>query len=252
MIKYTLKYKDGTDLFYNPDKHVYVVNNKIIPSVTGICGNGVPKPELTNWLVYTPLSEFHRLVKGQLETNIPLDDVSLLRIKKQASEKTKIVKEDAGLIGSTVHELIESFLKGKPTIKPSDPKVKNCWNLFLNWWEKSKYKVIDLEKKLYSKKWGYAGTLDLVVKDQSKNLVLIDIKTSNQIAFDYQLQLNAYKVAYEEETKRKISKAMVVRLPKNEAEIEFKDIPLTKDLFKSFIGAKFIWQEMKKANGKQQ
>ena len=118
--------------------------------------------------------------------------------------------------------------------------------MFLNWWEKSKYKVIDLEKKLYSKKWGYAGTLDLVVKDQSKNLVLIDIKTSNQIAFDYQLQLNAYKVAYEEETKQKIRKALIVRLPKDASEIEFRNIPLTKDLFKSFVGAKFIWQETKR------
>ena len=58
MIKHTLKYKDGTSLFYNPDTHTYVVNNKVVPSVTGICGNGVPNPELVNWLVYTPLNEF--------------------------------------------------------------------------------------------------------------------------------------------------------------------------------------------------
>ena len=127
MIKHTLKYKDGTSLFYNPDTHTYIVNNKIVPSVTGICGNGVPKPELVNWKVYTPLSEFYKLVKGQLETNTPLDDVSLLRIKKIASEKTNEIMKDAGLIGTVVHSLIESFLKDEPIIEPTDPKVINCW-----------------------------------------------------------------------------------------------------------------------------
>jgi len=246
MIKHTLKYKDGTSLFYNPDTHTYVVNNKVVPSVTGICGNGVPKPELVNWLVYTPLNEFKKLIKDRLVNNLSIDDVELARIQKIASSKTNAIKEDAGLIGSTVHELIESFLKGKPTIKPSDPKVSNCWHLFLNWWNKSKYKVVDLEKKLYSKKWDYAGTLDLVVKDEKNHLVLIDIKTSKFISFDYALQLNAYKVAYEEETKQKIRKALIVRLPKDASEIEFRNIPLTKDLFKSFVGAKFIWQETKR------
>jgi len=246
MIKHTLKYKDGTCLFYNPDTHTYVVNNKIVPSVTGICGNGVPKPELIKWKVYTPLSEFHKLIKGQLETNIPLDGVSLLRMKKVASEKTDEIMKDAGLIGTVVHSLIESFLKGEPIIEPTDPKVINCWQLFLNWWKESKYEVVELEKKIYSKKWNYAGTFDVIVKDDKENLVLIDFKTSNHLSFDYNLQVNAYKVAYEEETGLKIRKAMLVRLPKNESNLEIKFVPLTKDLFKSFIGAKFIWQEMKR------
>ena len=153
------------------------------------------------------------------------------------------------MVGTVVHDLIERHLKGLSIAEQSDPKVVNCWNLFVKWWEKSRYEVVELEKKIYSSKWDYAGTLDLIVKDEKGSLVLIDIKTSNSISFDYYLQLNAYKVAYEEETKQKIRKALVVRLPKKDSEIEFRDIPLTKDLFKAFIGAKTIWQEMKKLNG---
>ena len=247
MIKHTLK--NGTSLFYNPDKHVYMVNNVIVPSVTGICGKGVPKPQLINWMVYTPLNEFKKLIKEKLDNNLPIDNVELERIKKSASSKTTTVKEDAGMVGTVVHDLIERHLKGLSIAEQSDPKVVNCWNLFVKWWEKSGYEVVELEKKIYSSKWDYAGTLDLIVKDEKGSLVLIDIKTSNSISFDYYLQLNAYKVAYEEETKQKIRKALIVRLPKKDSEIEFRDIPLTKDLFKAFIGAKTIWQEMKKLNG---
>jgi len=73
---------------------------------------------------------------------------------------------------------------------------------------------------------------------------LIDIKTSNHITFDYFLQLNAYRFAYEEETNQKISKAFVVRLPKKEIEVEIKEIPLNKKLFNAFVGAKYLMEQM--------
>ena len=163
---------------------------------------------------------------------------------KTAKEKTNKIKEDAGLVGTVVHGLIEDFLKGKDIPKQSDPAVVNCWNLFLDWWNKQEYEVVELEKKIYSKKYNYAGTLDLVVKDKKGNLVLIDIKTSNHITYDYFLQLNAYRFAYEEETKSKISKAFIVRLPKKESEIEIKEIPLNNKLFNAFVGAKWITTTM--------
>ena len=100
--------------------------------------------------------------------------------------------------------------------------------------------MVELEKKIYSKKYNYAGTLDLICKDKKGNLVLMDIKTSNFITFDYFLQLNAYKFAYEEETKSKVSKSFIVKLSKKDAEIEIKEIPLNKKLFNAFIGAKYV------------
>ena len=72
----------------------------------------------------------------------------------------------------------------------------------------------------------------------------MDIKTSNFITFDYYLQLNAYKFAYEEETGKKVSKSFIVKLSKKEAEIEIKEIPLNKKLFNAFIGAKYVMEQM--------
>ena len=240
--KHTLK--NNIILSYNEDKHMYYVNDQKVESVTGICGRGLPKPNLVNWLVATPLNEVKRLINEKLDNNEPLDRAGLERIFKTAKEKTNKIKEDAGLVGTVVHGLIEDFLKGKDIPKQSDPAVVNCWNLFLDWWNKQEYEVVELEKKIYSKKYNYAGTLDLVVKDKKGNLVLMDIKTSNFISFDYFLQLNAYKFAYEEETRSKVSKSFIVKLSKKDAEIEIKEIPLNKKLFNAFIGAKYVMEQM--------
>lgn len=240
--KYPLK--NGIVLSYNEEKHLYYVNDKPVTSVTGICGRGLPKPNLINWLVSTPMSEAKRLINDKLDHNEPLDRAELERIFKVAKEKTNKIKEDAGLVGSVVHGLIEDFLKGKKIPKQSDKSVVNCWNIFLDWWNNQEYKPVEIEKKIYSQKYNYAGTLDLVVKDKKKNLVLIDIKTSNHISFDYYLQLNAYRFAYEEETGQKIKSSFVVRLPKKDGNIEIKEIPLNKQLFNAFIGAKYIVETM--------
>ena len=75
------------------------------------------------------------------------------------------------------------------------------------------------------------------MKDRQGKLVLADIKTSNSISFDYALQLNAYRQAYEEETKQKISKGLIIRLPKKEGNIEVRELPLNKQMFNAFLGA---------------
>ena len=231
-------------LSYNDDKHMYYVDDKKVESVTGICSRGVPKPQLINWLVATPLNEVKRLINEKLDKGEQLDRAILERIFATAKKKPDTFKDEGALVGSVVHGLIEDYLKGKNIPTQSDKAVVNCWNLFLDWWKKQEYEVVELEKKLYCKKYNYAGTLDLVVKDKKGNLVLIDIKTSNHITYDYFLQLNAYRFAYEEETKSKISKAFIVRLPKKESEIEIKEIPLNNKLFNAFVGAKWITTTM--------
>jgi hypothetical protein len=234
------KLKNGLELTFDDEKHIYYHQEKKVESVTGICGNGVPKPELTGWLISTPIREIKNAINERLDTGYPLDRVNLERIIDKAKNKTEEVKKDAGIVGTVVHGLIEDFLQGKNIPMQSDPKVLNCWNLFLDWWNEQEYQVVELEKKIFSKKYNYAGTLDLVLKDKKGNLILADIKTSNHISFDYTLQLNAYKNAYEEETKSKISKGLIIRLPKTSGKIEVKELPLNKQMFNAFLGAMHI------------
>jgi CRISPR/Cas system-associated exonuclease Cas4 (RecB family) len=237
-IKHQLK--NGLTLDFDDEKHLYLFNGKKVESVTGICGNGVPKPELQGWLISTPVREIKNSINTLLDNGESLDRVILERIVDKAKNKTEEIKKDAGLIGTVVHGLIEDFLKNKKIPNQSDKKVINCWNLFLDWWNTQEYEVVELEKKIFSKKYNYAGTLDLVLKDKQGNLVLADIKTSNSISFDYALQLNAYRQAYEEETNNKISKGLIIRLPKTTGNIEIRELPLNKQMFDAFIGARNI------------
>ena len=73
--KYPLK--NGKVISYNDEQHMYYVDDKKVASVTGICGRGVPKPSLTNWLVYTPLKEAKDLINRKLDNNEPLDVVRI-------------------------------------------------------------------------------------------------------------------------------------------------------------------------------
>jgi hypothetical protein len=236
--------ENGIVLYYDEPTHTYKVGGKKVPSVTGITSRGLIKDGLTNWKVQFPLGQAKREINQMLNDNIQLDRLSLEKIFAEAEGATDKIMREAGRVGTVVHGLVEDYLKGKEIPTQNDKRVVNCWNLFLKWWENQEYEPIEIEKKLYCQKYNYAGTLDLVVKDKKKKLVLIDIKTSNQISFDYYLQLNAYWFAYEEETKQKISKALVVRLPKSDKKIDVQEIPLNKKLLNAFIGAKYIMTSM--------
>ena len=244
MQKFPLKYED-IDLYFDPIKHTYKVNGKIVRSVTGICSEGVPKKALIDWLVSTPMAEAKSQLNKLLDEGTKLDRVTLERVFLESSKKTEKIKVDAGLVGSVVHGLIEDFLNGKEIPEQTDKKVITCWNTFLKWWEKQEYTPVEIEKKIYSQNFNYAGTLDLVVKDKEGKLVLIDIKTSNSILFEYHLQLNAYAFAYTEETKNAISGGKIVRLPKQGGKIEVVDGVMSKTMFDAFLSAKYMAHAIK-------
>ena len=106
------KLKNGIELDFDDQNHIYYCNGEKVESVTGICGKGIPKPQLVNWLVYTPIREIKDSINHFMDNGKTLDRVSLERIVHQATNKTDRVKDDAGLVGSVVHGLIEDFLQG--------------------------------------------------------------------------------------------------------------------------------------------
>jgi len=242
--KYSLKYEKETIVSFNEDEHRYFVDGKEVISATTIIDRGLIKPNLLKWMINTPMYKFKDLINSKLDNKEPIDRAVLERIFKEARSKTNNLKEDGALIGTVVHGLIEDFIHKKEIPIQSDPKVVNCWNMFLDWWNEQGYEVIEIEKKLFSKKHNFVGTLDLIVKDKAGKLVLIDIKTSNFISFGYVLQANAYKYAYEEETGNKISNAFCLRLGKTDKKPEIAPMPLNKKVFNAFLGAKFISEQM--------
>ena len=144
-------------------------------------------------------------------------------------------KVTAMLKKMNINKLVEKWLKGEKITKPDNTIVANCFMKFQKFWKKHKLKLVESEKILYSER-GYCGTLDLIAIDPQKNLWLIDIKTSKGIFINMVHQVHGYKLAYEEQTGKKVNKMYIVRLPKTDEDFEARHILYKKEHIKAFLG----------------
>jgi len=237
--EYHLKY--GI-LEYDEQAHQYKFDDKNVPSVTGL-SNLLPKGQgLLNWMIDQPLLKHSKLILEHLEKGNEISSLDLRKFKKEALAENNKIKETAGDIGTDLHELYEKWKLGKPFIEPKDNIIKPMFDKLRIFDKELGIKPIHIEKKIYSKKYGYAGTLDLIcTTKKSKELCLIDWKTSKAIYDNYIYQPMAYKIAYEEETGEKIKQMKIIRIPKNGQAIEIRDVKFSKIHFKAFIGLVYQW-----------
>mgnify|MGYP001409270098 FL=1 len=225
----TVKLENGHTIIFDEDKHVYIHNNEYVVGMSTLL-NKLASPALEAWKVNSQVNA----IKKEMELQgIPLDKIDKIIINAKANAKAK--NDNILSIGSIVHKLIEKWLKGEKVTKPEDKIVANCFMEFQKFWKKNKLKVVESEKILYSER-GYCGTLDLVAKDNNNNLMLIDVKTSKGLFLNMVHQVHGYKLAYEEQTGKKINKMYIVRLPKTNEPFEARQILYKKDHMKAFLG----------------
>lgn len=219
----------GHKIIFNKESHVYVKDNEYIVGMSTLLGK-LASPALERWKIATRTNN----IKQQMEKeNIPPDVIEKIIINAKAEEKKS---SDTTLsIGSVVHELAERWLKGLKITKPENPIVANCFMEFQKFWKKYKLKVLETEKILYSER-GYCGTLDIIATDPDGNIWLIDIKTSTGLFLNMVHQVHGYKLAYEEQTGKKVNKMYIVRLPKTNESFEARQILYKKDHMKAFLG----------------
>ena len=104
------------------------------------------------------------------------------------------IKEQSAKEGTLVHETVEAFLVGKnPQVEKS---IMASVDAFLKFREKNKIKINPefVELRLVNENERYAGTLDAIAKIDGK-VGILDIKTSQEIYRDYNLQTAAYMSA---------------------------------------------------------
>ena len=88
------------------------------------------------------------------------DDVRVEELIQRARFHYKTVGKEARDVGSEVHGLIERFFAGESLIAPPE-RSRRAFLAFLSWVEEVGLEPIDVEKKVYNHKYGYAGTQDL-------------------------------------------------------------------------------------------
>lgn len=111
------------------------------------------------------------------------------------------IKEKSASEGTLLHETVESILTGKPLAEDKDPTpVKPAVDAFMEFMNENNIQVDSelVEKRIVNYDEKYAGTLDAMALINGKFGVL-DIKTSQSIYRDYNLQTSAYMGALEKD-----------------------------------------------------
>lgn len=137
---------------------------------------------------------------------------------KETGPYADFIMQRAAREGTQVHNAIEKLVEGE-TIEWMDSYGQalydqKVWEMilkFVDFWNTYKPTLLKVEEFVYSDKYHYAGAVDLVV-EVDKEVYMIDIKTSNHIHKSYDLQLAAYKQAWEELGYEKIDKTGVLWL----------------------------------------
>jgi len=235
MITKTKLYNGDVELVFDSVKHTYEANGKIVFGVTSITGV-LDKPALMYWSANMGAEYADKvLVPGMVidELNKP---AIIEGIKTAFRKKSK----EAADIGTAVHKYLEDYLNaginGEPLPEmPVNKHIKNAILAFLEWTKENKVKFVSAERKVYSKKHGYAGTLDALGYVNGK-LAIVDFKTSSGIYPEMFIQTSAYAQAVNEEDGTEIKDCYIVRVPKDGSEFEVqKDDHLDLN-FKSFLG----------------
>ena len=238
--KYKL-YGGKVILNFDPEKHIYTVNDKIIYGTTSIT-NVLAKPALINWAVKLTkdkvLSEEKRLGNELFIRN-------LQQILFLAGREHYSVSKKARDLGTRVYKRAEQwFAKGtdkntliRKMILLENQKERYACSAMLKFFSEHKFKPLALESRCYSKKHEYAGTVDYYGGVDGK-LSVLDYKTSSGIYSSYPLQATAYAHAKEEEG-FKVEQTIIARFGKDGV----LEIQIEKDWKKhlpAFLAAKVL------------
>jgi hypothetical protein len=217
MTNYTVQFKHGDDveLEYNDEKHTYMVEDKLVPAVTRIVDAVSPK-NLTEWAAKAG-ADWWRV------TYLAEEFIKIMDMYEGIRNAHRDISREAQNIGSDVHKWIELWIKfkinGGSAVADYPYEVKTPMKNFHEWVESREVEWIASEKKVYSKFWNYAGTIDALAKINGE-LYVIDFKTSAKIYKEYYLQVYGYAQAIHEmvndDSNKHYPKGIIVRLDKNE------------------------------------
>ena len=219
----TILFDDSLGFNGKPKHAYYILEGEKKRRLCGVTTylNIVDKSQvLIPWAVRTTV-EYIRKNLDQLQN----DPKVLLEAARQESDNQKNI---AGEIGSAIHSWIEKHIKGEQPEMPEDDKVLQGVNSFLQWIDENKVEFIESEKIVYSRKYDYIGTLDIIAKING-GLYLLDIKTGNSIYPEYKMQTAAYLKADMEERGTKYDGRIILRISK-ETEEEYKERMNAKNL----------------------
>lgn len=120
--------------------------------------------------------------------------------EKDALSAPYAISDSAKARGSTVHSIIEAYKQTQEYIDGVAEPYRGYAQAFYQWTKDNHVTIVEHERTVVSKKFGYAGRLDLLVQlNGSPQLIVADCKTGKDIYPEAFLQLSAYRQALSED-----------------------------------------------------
>jgi len=229
MIENKLEYSDGKTetIYFDPVEHKYMVNDEQVFSASVISKQKTNAQVLINWAIKKTSDYYlNNLKAGSSYTEIELEN--FYKESKLASKKEM---NEAGSIGTHVHNLIESYVHGKEIPQIYDERIANAFNEFKKWYDQqSNLELVNTEQVCFSRKHKFVGTYDALFK-RNNEYVIFDWKTSNSIYDNFYIQVGGlYALALEEQLGIKIPTGVIVNCSR-QGKIKIAEFDINQDLF---------------------
>jgi hypothetical protein len=234
----------------------YVWQGEIYPSVTTIL-QVIAKPALAHWAAQK-VAEAAVSQAASLARLAKADPAAAIAKLKSAPWREMSSAADTG---TALHKAAEALaLGGRFRISPAvAPAVEGL----LAFIRERQPRFLFSEVTVYSKTYGYAGTLDAIIELDGKNYI-VDFKTSKAIYPEYELQLAAYAHAdfmvVDEKEQESVGaghevaaqviqlgygrmRGAILRLDKcSPGRYEWVEVDISDQPFKVFLSAMEVWK----------
>lgn len=248
----------------------YEIDGLKLPSVTTVM-SAIAKPALINWASYGARDATLEAAAAVYQIAGTLSPTSfkaavLKYLGRGPAHTSPLAKGgDAADIGTLVHARIEAEMRhelGEDVAVPEIPEeeiydgkvrphpARVSYQSYLEWRKTAEVKPISAELRVYSKRLGYAGTVDLLAHVEDV-LSIVDYKTSKAVYGEYRLQIAAYRAAWIEMQGGALPEGqlggLILRFPKDAPPKDnFEVVSIGWDeqdeLMDVFLASKRIWE----------
>lgn len=241
----------------------------LVTGVTTACGILDKSLYLMPWACKAMEKKIHDTVPKFQSGRLNIDVLKFVELVSKAKSAHKDILMDAGDVGSAAHYWIEvsiekairennGFVETLTDPPSQDERVLSCGKAALDWMNRHSVKWLKTERKIYSKEYDYAGTMDGMAKVYScddraccakmffNELSVIDWKSSNHLRPDYLYQTAAYEHAEREESGADIKSRWILRLGKEDGKFEPWYATNFKEDFQTFLHCLYLWQAHRK------
>lgn len=222
VVEKSLHYNGEVEILFYPNSHRYRKSTEktYLTGTTTATGMYDKSRPLMIWA--------GRLIEKYLLDQLEAGEVITPEIVMTAINQPNEKRDEAAAIGTLVHEWAEAWIKDNALPIPEDERVRNGAMAFLKWVKEHDIKFIASEKRVYSRKHNYVGTMDVVFTMGDENHEIIhagDFKTSSGFYIDQAFQVSAYQYAETEEHGTVFGDKCVIRFDKDTGEFDVKWFP---------------------------